>query len=99
MSVGLHLFELTYWELNGSYYCNDIKNFKGHSAKWYVPMRILDLSVEDYIDLLINKFDAKNIKYNRQTDCLLFHFSKESNAKNYCSYINKKAKAMHYYCK
>ena len=99
MSVGLHLFELTCWDQDGLYRCNDIKNFKGRSAKWYVPMRILNLSVEDYIDLLINKFHATGVKYNRQTDCLLFYFIKEIDAKSYCSYVNKKAKAMHYYCK
>ena len=98
MGSGLHLYQMTCWEQSGSYYCNDVKNFTGKSAKWYVPMRILNLSVEDYIHLLIDTFHAVGIKYYRQTDCLIFHFLTEKEAKSFCSYVNKKAKALNYYC-
>lgn len=99
MGKGIHLYQMTYWEQNGFYYCNDVKNLVGKSAKWYTAMRILNLSVEEYINLLINTFHAAGIKYFKDTDCLVFHFKVEKDVKAFCSYVNKKAKALNYYCK
>ena len=99
MNAGLHLFQLSYWEFNGSYYCNDVKNIGGKSCKWYVPMRILNLSVEEYIKLLIEKFNAKRLTYYAPTDYLGFCFLKEADVKAFCSFVNKKAKSLNYYCK
>lgn len=99
MSAGLHLYQMTYWvEPNGTYHVNDVKNLCGRSAKWYTPMRILNLSIEEYIDLLINTFNAKGIKYYPPTDYLSFYFIKEKEAKDFCSYVNKMAKKENYYC-
>ena len=93
-----HLFQLTYWEMNGWYYCNDVKNLSGKSSKWYTEMRMLNLSIEDYIALLL-KYNAVGLKYYANTDCLIYHFNTEKDVKNFCSYINKKAKAANYYCR
>lgn len=98
METKPHLFQFSYWEMSGYYYCNDIKNLVGKSAKWYTAARMLNLSVEDYIALLI-KYNAKGIRYYRPTDCLVFHFDTEKDVKSFCSYINKKAKTANYYCR
>ena len=98
MGVGVHLYQMTTWQAaSGKWYVNDIKNLSGKSGKWYTPMRILDLSIEDYINLLI-QYKAEGLKYYLYTDCLHFYFSKERDAKAFCSYVNKKAKASNYYC-
>lgn len=97
--MGVHLYQMTCWQSpTGRWYVNDIKNLSGRSAKWYTPMRILNLSVEEYIDLLLNTFYAKGIHYYSSTDCLFFYFSKEKDAKAFCSYINKAARSKKYYC-
>lgn len=93
-----HLYQMTCWESAGRWHINDVKNLAGRSAKWYTPMRILDLSVEDYINLLINKFNAKDLYYYERTDYLSFYFLKEKDAKSFCSYVNKIAKQKNYYC-
>lgn len=95
----MHLFQLTHWQSASSgWYVNDVKNLSGRSAKWYTPMRILKLSVEEYIALLLKTFHAEGLHYYAPTDYLAFYFSKESDAKAFCSYVNKKAKALKYYC-
>ena len=99
MGAGLHLYQMTSWESNGRWHVNDVKNLSGRSGKWYTPMRILNLSIEEYIDLLINTFNAKGLKYFVFKDYLAFYFSKEKDAKAFCSYVNKKAKCNKYYCK
>jgi hypothetical protein len=99
MGVGAHLYKITCWESFGKWRCNDIQNLAGPSGKWYTPMRILDLSVEEYIFLLIDTFHAQGFNYYAPTDLLSFYFTKEKDAKAFCSYINKRARQLNYICK
>lgn len=97
-NTGIHLFHMTAWQsADKSWHCNDIKHMSGRSAKWYTPMRILELSVEEYINLLI-KFKAKNISYYAPTDYLRFSFATEKDVKAFINYINKEATKKQYYC-
>ena len=99
MENRVHLYQMTCWESTPNHWhINDVKNLSGRSAKWYTPMRILELSIEDYIDLLINIFNAKNLKYVSSTDYLAFDFLTEREAKKFCAYVNKEAKLKKYYC-
>ena len=97
MGAGIHLYQMTCWESNGKWNVNDVKNLSGKSAKWYTPMRILNLSIEDYIALLL-KFNAKGLRYYAPTDYLSFYFLKEKDAKAFCSYVNKVARHSNYCC-
>lgn len=97
MGAGVHLYQMTTWESNGKWSVNDVKNLSGRSAKWYTPMRILGISIEEYIDLL-KSFNAQGLYYYAPTDYLSFYFVKEKDAKAFCSYINKKARTLNYYC-
>ena len=98
IDAGVHLYHMSTWMgTSGRWYCNDVTHMSGRSAKWYTPMRILDLSVEEYINLLL-KFNAQEISYYSPTDCLLFSFNTEKNAKAFCSYVNKAASKRQYYC-
>ncbi len=98
MGAGIHLYQMTCWESNSRWHVNDVKNLGGRSGKWYVPMRILNLSIEDYINLLLNKFNAKGLSYYEPTDYLSFYFLTEREAKTFCSYVNKFARQNNYCC-
>ena len=98
MGVGKHLYHMTCWESAGKWHVNDVKNLCGRSAKWYTPMRILNLSVEEYVKLLIEDFHAKGLHYYAANDYLGFYFLKESEAKAFCSYVNKKARYRNFCC-
>ena len=99
MNSGVHLYQMTHWESTPNHWhVNDVKNLCGRSAKWYTPMRILDVSIEEYINLLINKFKAKDLKYFEDTDYLGFYFLSEVDAKRFCAYVNKQARQKNYYC-
>lgn len=88
----MHLYKMTYWNNNGNWYCNDVQDISGPSAKWYVPMRILNLSIEEYITLLVDTFHAKDLSYYEPTDYLHFRFLTEKDVKAFCSYVNKAAR-------
>lgn len=99
MGKGLHLYKMTCWKDEGNkWHCNDVNNLAGRSAKWYTPMRILELSVEEYIALLAEKFHAKGFHYCLASDYLGFYFMKETDAKAFCSYVNKVARTKNYNC-
>lgn len=98
MATQPHLYNMTCFPIGNKWYVNDVKNLSGRSAKWYTPMRILNLSIEEYIDLLLNTFHAEGFRYYESTDFLFFYFSKEKEAKAFCSYVNKQAKQKNYYC-
>ena len=96
--TGIHLYHMTAWQgADQQWHCNDIKHMSGRSAKWYTPMRILGLSIEDYIKCLL-QFHAVNISYYEPTDYLRFNFNTEREAKAFCNYINKAATKYQYYC-
>ena len=98
IGVGVHQYKMTCWESNGSWHCNDVKNLRGKSAKWYTPMRILNLAVEEYVHLLVDKFHAEKLIYRPDAEYFGFQFSSEKDAKAFCSYVNKVAKAHNYTC-
>lgn len=98
MGAGMHLYQMTCWGSHGRWYVNDVKNLGGQSGKWYVPMRILNLSIEDYIKLLLHTFHVEGLKYYEHTDCLFFYFLTEKDAKAFCSYVNRYARYNNYYC-
>ena len=70
----------------------------GRSAKWYTAMRILNLTVEEYVHLLVDKFNAKALRYYAPTDFLTFGFETEKEAKAFCNYVNKEARRRNYNC-
>ena len=99
MGAGAHLYQMTCWQSSsGVWRVNDVKNLAGQSAKWYAPMRILNLSIEDYITLLHDTFHAKELIYYMDTDYLSFYFTTEKDAKAFCNYVNKTARKLNYIC-
>ena len=88
-----HLYKTSTWQgSSGKWYCNDITDLSGCSAKWWVPARILGMKLSDYILLLKDIFNANICKYNSNTDVLLFFWDNQSDANKYKLWINDKAK-------
>ena len=97
-TTGIHLYHMTTWQgTSGQWYCNDTTYMVGKSGKWYTPMRILQFSVEEYINFLL-QYNAQNISYYEPTDCLTFSFNTQLEAKKFCRVINAAATKQQYYC-
>ena len=85
-------FTYSHWQsASGRWYCNNIKQLSGWTGKWYAPMRLLNLSIDEFVDLLM-KYNAKGLFYNKSTDYLNYYFTSERDVKSFCSYINKSLK-------
>lgn len=91
-----HLYKATEWESCGWWWVNDTTDLNSIAAKWWVPARILNLSLYDYVVLLKDSFNATGFKYDENTDVLIFHFTSQADARKYKNYINKIARERNY---
>lgn len=88
-----HLYHVEQWESpSGRFLCNDVKDLGGISGKWWVPARMLGLSLTDYILLLKDNFNADIESYYEPTDVLLFSWKKKEDCHKYVLYINSIAR-------
>lgn len=88
-----HMYKVDEWRSStGRWHCNDTKDLAGVSGKWWVPARILEMSLTDYILLLKEKFNADIESYYEPTDTLLFSWKNYSDCHRYVLFINNIAR-------
>ena len=88
-----HLYKLTGWQGgSGRWYCNDITDLTNLSAKWWVPARMLNISLTDFIIMLKDTFNATIGKYYPDTDVLTFYWDKQVDMNKFILYINRESK-------
>ncbi len=92
-----HIYKATEWEsTGGKWNVADTSDLAHDSAGWWIPARILNLSLEDYIYLLINEYNAVIDKFypesNNGKSLLIFHWDNYNDAHRYLLYINRVAR-------
>ena len=87
-----HIYKLEEWDCNGKWYCGDVSALAANSNAWWYAPRLLNISLTDYILLLINTYHAIDVKYFQRTNVLIFAFSSLKDCRNYKNYINKIAR-------
>lgn len=93
----MHLYSCSIWQSpTGRWHCNDVKDLAGISGKWWIPARMLELSLVDYIFLLKDEFKADIESYYEATDCLLFSWKHYSDCNKYVSWINSQARKVNF---
>ena len=66
------VFKASEWkDYNDNWHVADVSDLAHDSAAWWIPARILGLSLEDFVMLLINEYHA-NIKYLRKSGIVLY---------------------------
>lgn len=85
-----HIFQMTEWNSNGRWVCGDVSALAAMSNAWWYPANILNITPVEYVKLLINKFNAKRIKYINNV--LLFDFDTQIECRKFKNYINKLAR-------
>ncbi len=94
--MAAHVLKLDWWK-NGadSFYVGDINAIGQQGNQWYTPARLLGLSLERYIALLVSVFNANIQGYDGKT--LVYCFKNKNDADKFCKYINQKAKSVAFY--
>lgn len=81
------------WESGGGgrWYTNDVHQLGTPYSKWYAPMRLMGMSVENYIGFLLDN-KATIGSYDVKTGILVYYFDTQKDAKAFCSLVNRKCK-------
>jgi hypothetical protein len=88
-----HLYKVSEWEgACGRWRCNDVQDLAGISGKWWVPARMLGMSLTDYILLLKDEFHADIESYYEPNDVLLFSWKDYASCHKYVLWINSMAR-------
>ena len=91
-----HLYKASEWEVAGKWYIADTSDLGNDSAAWWIPARIIGISLTDYILLLQNEYHAIIDKYcpnaNNNKSLLIFHWDSYTDAHRYLLYINRIAR-------
>jgi hypothetical protein len=87
-----HLYKVSNWQSASKWYCNDTADLAGIAGKWWVPARMLGMSLTDYILLLKDQFHANIVSYNSITDVLIFNWESYSEMHKYELWINSMAR-------
>lgn len=91
-----HLLKVSEWTIGNKWYVADVSDLANDSSAWWHPARMLGLSLEDYIMLLINEYHATIVKWcpesNNNKSLLIFNWDKYSDAHRYLLDINRNAR-------
>ena len=80
------ILKIAEWEaISKRYYVSD-------GGKWWIPARMLGLSLEDFILKLKNEYNASKFAYCLETDCLVFSWDNYEEAHKWVLYINREAR-------
>lgn len=74
------------------WYCNDTSDFTSVRGLWWVPAALLEVSVVDFVKLLIEKFEVDYISYNKDKNVLVYSWKSQAKMRVYKNYINKVAR-------
>ena len=73
-----------------------VDEWQSPTGKWWVPARMLGMSLTDYILLLKDEFKADIESYYEPTDVLLFSWKKQTDCHRYVLWINAVARKANY---
>jgi hypothetical protein len=91
------LYRLEEWQgASGNWYCGHTGSFPQHIQKWVIPARILGVTADEFLKILIKDFEPDEIYHNK--DCSFVGWSWKSQVKmrKYKNYMNKLAREQNF---
>lgn len=82
-----------YQSPSGVWYCNDTSEIgRSQAGIWWVPARMLNISLDEYVNMLITKFKVDNISYNKEKNVLIYSWKKQSDMRKFKNWLNAEAR-------
>lgn len=92
----MHQLKCSEWTNGNRWYVADTSDLAHDSSAWWHPARMLGLSLEDYILMLINKYRATIDKWcpdaNKGKSLLIFSWTEHKDAHQYLLDMNRIAR-------
>jgi len=90
------VFKMYEWQSpTGEWHCSNVQDLGHHSSAWWVPARILGLSLTDYIIMLKEKYHASKFYFkdgcgkDKNESILLFTFEEYKDCHRFFLDINR----------
>ena len=92
----MHIYKCSEWVFNNKWHVGDVTDLANDSNAWWVPARFLNISLEEWIDQLVNVHKATIDKYcpdaNNGKSLLIYHWNSYNDAHKYLLWINRMAR-------
>lgn len=88
----MHIYHEEIWQdLGGYWFSNDVSEICSGAGRWEAAALVLNLSLVDYVKLLIEEFNAI-VKYNPKSGFLYCKWKTKKDVTKWKNYINKIAR-------
>lgn len=92
----MRLYKVEEWQNGSSWRAGDMSDLKNNSNLWYIPPRMLSLSLEEWILKLKNEFNATGFCFypeaNGGKSLLTYYWVNYEDCHKYTLWVNRKAK-------
>lgn len=85
-----HIMKYTEWESNGNWYSRDVSDLAHNSDAWWLPARMFNISLTDYIKILKNDYHAFDFHYFQDENVLLWKWN-YNDCHRFTLWINREA--------
>ena len=86
-------YKASEFQSGNKWYVADVSDLANDSAAWWIPARLLNLSLEDYVLMLKETYNANIDKFypdaNNGKSLLIFSWNNYNDAHKYLLYINR----------
>lgn len=91
------IYKMTEWQSpTGVWYVSNTQDLGHDSGAWWLPARFLNMSLDNYIKMLIDEYHVSYIKFfpdsNKGKSLLIFNWDKYEYAHKYYLWINRMAR-------
>lgn len=87
------LYRLEEWQgASGVWYCEHTSSFPANVEKWVIPARVLNMSVDDFLRMLIKDFKPDVITVKKDGSFVSWGWSKQSEMRKFKNFINSEAR-------
>lgn len=91
------LYRLEEWQgASGVWYCEHTSSFPANVEKWVIPARVLNMSVDDFLRMLIKDFKPDVITVKKDGSFVSWGWSKQSEMRKFKNWMNAKSRAINF---
>lgn len=88
------LYHLDEWQSTGTkiWYCEHTSSYPQGVQKWVIPARVLNMSVDDFLRMLIKDFKPDVITVKKDGSFVSWGWSKQSEMRKFKNFMNSEAR-------
>ena len=90
------LYVLKEWQSNGHWMCEHTDSFPKNVQKWVIPARLLGVTADEFIKILIRDFEPDEIFHNEDCSFVGWWWKDQNKMRKYKNFMNKLAREQNF---